>query len=143
MRVDGENLGAAPIERVLLRHPDVVEAAVYGIPASDVGDQVMAALVLADGATFDADGFRAFLAAQSDLGPKRWPSFVRIGADGAAHRVVQGDQAGCWPPKAPTAPTRCGPSGGNLAGVGYREFPPPPHLREPVEDTTAFVDPRG
>ena len=23
MRVDGENLGAAPIERVLLRHPDV------------------------------------------------------------------------------------------------------------------------
>ena len=46
MRVDGENLGAAPIERVLLRHPDVIEVAVYGIPAPDVGDQVMAALVL-------------------------------------------------------------------------------------------------
>ncbi len=46
MRVDGENLGSAPIERVLLRHPDVVEVAVYGIPAPDVGDQVMAALVL-------------------------------------------------------------------------------------------------
>ena len=45
MRVDGENLGSAPIERVLLRHPDVVEVAVYGIPAPDVGDQVMAALV--------------------------------------------------------------------------------------------------
>ena len=29
MRVDGENLGTAPIERVLLRHPDVVEVAVY------------------------------------------------------------------------------------------------------------------
>jgi fatty-acyl-CoA synthase len=79
MRVDGENLGSAPIERVLLRHPDVVEVAVYGIPAPDVGDQVMAALVLADAATFDPDGFRAFLAEQTDLGPKQWPSVVRVG----------------------------------------------------------------
>ncbi len=78
MRVDGENLGAAPIERVLLRHPDVVEVAVYGIPAPDVGDQVMAALLLTSGAGFDVDAFRAFLAAQGDLGPKQWPSFVRV-----------------------------------------------------------------
>ena len=49
MRVDGENLGSAPIERVLLRHPEVVEVAVYGIPAPDIGDQVMAALVLSAG----------------------------------------------------------------------------------------------
>ena len=79
MRVDGENLGSAPIERVLLRHPDVVEVAVYGIPAPDVGDQVMAALVLTDAATFDPDGFRAFLTEQPDLGPKQWPSVVRVG----------------------------------------------------------------
>ena len=81
MRVDGENLGSAPIERVLLRHPDVVEVAVYGIPAPDVGDQVMAALVLTDGAEFDAETFIAFLAEQPDLGPKQWPSFVRVGAE--------------------------------------------------------------
>jgi len=80
LRVDGENLGTAPIERILLRHPDVVELAVYGIPAPDVGDEVMAALVLRDGAQFDVDTFRAFLAEQSDLGPKQWPSFVRIGS---------------------------------------------------------------
>ena len=80
MRVDGENLGSAPIERVLLRHPNVVEVAVYGIPAPDVGDQVMAAVVLAEGATFDADEFRAFLAEQPDLGPKQWPAFVRVSA---------------------------------------------------------------
>ncbi|HEY7051133.1 MAG TPA: long-chain-fatty-acid--CoA ligase FadD17 [Mycobacterium sp.] len=78
MRVDGENLGAAPIERVLLRHPDVVEAAVYGIPAPDVGDRVMAALTLAEDASFDPEAFREFLAAQPDLGPKQWPSVVRI-----------------------------------------------------------------
>ncbi|MDT5211621.1 MAG: fatty-acyl-CoA synthase [Mycobacterium sp.] len=81
MRVDGENLGSAPIERVLLRHPDVIEVAVYGIAAPDIGDQVMAALVLATGAEFDADNFRAFLAEQPDLGPKQWPSFVRVGAE--------------------------------------------------------------
>ena len=81
MRVDGENLGSAPIERVLLRNPDIVEAAVYGIPAPDVGDRVMAALVLAEGAEFDVDGFRDFLTTQSDLGPKQWPSFVRISAE--------------------------------------------------------------
>lgn len=81
MRVDGENLGSAPIERVLLRHPDVVEVAVYGIPAPDVGDQVMAALVLTDDARFDVEEFRAFLAGQPDLGPKQWPAFVRISAE--------------------------------------------------------------
>jgi len=80
MRVNGENLGAAPIERVLLRHPHVVEVAVYGIPAPDIGDQVMAALMLADGVKFDVDAFRDFLAAHSDLGPKQWPSYVRISA---------------------------------------------------------------
>ena len=81
MRVDGENLGTAPIERILLRHPDIVEAAVYAIPDPAVGDRVMAALVLAEAAEFDAERFRAFLAEQPDLGPKQWPSFVRISAE--------------------------------------------------------------
>jgi fatty-acyl-CoA synthase len=47
MRVDGENLGTAPIERILQRHPAVHEAAVYAVPDPDgVGDAVMAALAL-------------------------------------------------------------------------------------------------
>ncbi|OBA58547.1 acyl-CoA synthetase [Mycobacterium sp. 1100029.7] len=81
MRVDGENLGAAPIERVLLRYPDVTEVAVYPVPDAVVGDQVMAAVVLAAGTEFDADKFRAFLAEQPDLGPKQWPSYVRVSAE--------------------------------------------------------------
>ena len=81
MRVDGENLGAAPIERVLLRFPDVIEVAVYAVPDPVVGDQVMAALVMAPGTTFDPDKFRAFLAEQPDLGPKQWPSHVRVSAE--------------------------------------------------------------
>ena len=80
MRVDGENLGTAPIERILMRYPDVVEAAVYPIPDPAVGDRVMAALVLGARAEFDADRFTAFLAEQPDLGPKQWPRFVRVSA---------------------------------------------------------------
>ncbi|CPR11226.1 acyl-CoA synthetase [Mycobacterium bohemicum DSM 44277] len=81
MRVDGENLGAAPIERVLLRHPDVTEVAVYPVPDPVVGDQVMAAVVMAPDRQFDADEFRAFLTAQPDLGRKQWPSYVRISTE--------------------------------------------------------------
>ncbi|HTM83320.1 MAG TPA: AMP-binding protein, partial [Mycobacterium sp.] len=81
MRVDGENLGTAPIERILLRHPAIQDVAVYPIPDPSVGDQVMAALVLAPGAAFDIEEFRAFLAAQPDLGPKQWPSVVRVATE--------------------------------------------------------------
>jgi fatty-acyl-CoA synthase len=59
----------------------VIEVAVYGIPAPDVGDQIMAALLLADDTDFDVDAFREFLAEQTDLGPKQWPAFVRIAAE--------------------------------------------------------------
>jgi fatty-acyl-CoA synthase len=78
MRVDGENLGTAPIERVLMRYPGVTEVAVYGIPDPAVGDRVMAALVVPADTEFSVDRFRDFLADQSDLGPKQWPSFVRV-----------------------------------------------------------------
>lgn len=81
MRVDGENLGTAPIERILLRHGDIVETAVYPIPDPAVGDRVMAAVVLGDGATFDVEAFRAFLDEQPDLGPKQRPSFVRVATE--------------------------------------------------------------
>ena len=58
MRVDGENLAAAPIERVLIRLPEVSRVAVYPVPDESVGDQVMAAVVLRDGADADAGGIR-------------------------------------------------------------------------------------
>jgi fatty-acyl-CoA synthase len=78
MRVDGENLGTAPIERILMRFPEVTEAAVYPIPDPAVGDQVMAALVLPDDTVFDLDAFTRFLGEQRDLGPKQWPRYVRV-----------------------------------------------------------------
>ncbi len=78
LRVDGENFSAAPVEGILQRHPDVVLASVYAVPDTVVGDQVMATLLLRPGATFDPEGFVDFLAAQSDLGTKWAPRYVRI-----------------------------------------------------------------
>jgi fatty-acyl-CoA synthase len=78
LRVDGENFAAAPVERILARHPDVVLAAVYAVPDPDVGDRVMAALELRPGAAFDPERFAAFLASQPDLGTKWTPRFVRV-----------------------------------------------------------------
>jgi len=81
MRVDGENLAAAPIERILERLPQVSQVAVYAVPDELVGDQVMAALVLRDGTRLEPADFANFLAAQPDLSPKAWPRYVRINDD--------------------------------------------------------------
>jgi fatty-acyl-CoA synthase len=78
LRVDGENFTAAPIEAIIGRHPDVLLASVYGVPAPDSGDQVMTALVLKGGADFDGNAFATWLDAQPDLGPKWRPTFVRL-----------------------------------------------------------------
>jgi fatty-acyl-CoA synthase len=78
LRVDGENLAAAPIETILLRHPAVSQAAVYGVPDPDVGDQLMTALVLRDHASLSPAELEEFLTAQPDLSPKAWPRYVRI-----------------------------------------------------------------
>ncbi|MDT5098002.1 MAG: fatty-acyl-CoA synthase [Mycobacterium sp.] len=78
MRVDGENLAAGPIERILQRLPEINHVAVYAVPDERVGDQLMAAVVLNEGDTLSPRRFEDFLAAQPDLSPKAWPSYVRI-----------------------------------------------------------------
>jgi fatty-acyl-CoA synthase len=78
LRVDGENMAAAPIERIILRLPQVSQVAVYAVPDERVGDQVVAAIVLVDGVELTPDQFGEFLAAQEDLSVKAWPRHVRI-----------------------------------------------------------------
>jgi len=78
LRVDGENLAAAPIERILQRLTPINQVAVYGVPDANVGDQVMAAIVLNYGQSLTPDEFEKFLTTQHDLSPKAWPRFVRI-----------------------------------------------------------------
>lgn len=82
LRVDGENLAAAPLERIWLRHPAVEQAAVYAVPDPGplgVGDQVVAALVTSR--PLSAEEVGAFLEGQDDLPTKGRPRWVRLLAD--------------------------------------------------------------
>jgi fatty-acyl-CoA synthase len=66
----------APIERILQRMAPISQVAVYAVPDENVGDQVMAAVVLADDAELTPEAFGRFLADQPDLSPKAWPRHV-------------------------------------------------------------------
>ena len=78
LRVDSENFAAAPVERILERHPDVAAAAVYPVPDPRTGDRVMAAVELRPGCRLDAAAFARWVASQPDLGTKWAPRFVRV-----------------------------------------------------------------
>jgi fatty-acyl-CoA synthase len=76
LRVDGENIAAAPVERILLRHPAISEAAVYAVPDESVGDQLMVALTTL--APLEPSDLEEFLNDQPDMAPKAWPRYVRL-----------------------------------------------------------------
>ena len=68
LRVDGENFAAAPIETIITRHEQIDIAAVYAVPNADVGDDVMATLLLRPNVNFDDLSIEIFFQDQSDLG---------------------------------------------------------------------------
>lgn len=78
LRVDSENFTAAPIERILARAEGVAGVAVYPVPDVRSADQVMAAVEMAPGASFDPVAFADFMTSQPDLGPKWIPTYVRV-----------------------------------------------------------------
>ncbi|MEZ0366906.1 class I adenylate-forming enzyme family protein [Mycobacterium sp. pUA109] len=57
----GVNIYPAEIEKVLVGHPAVVDAAVIGIPQDDFGEQPLAFIVTANGARLTDDELVAFL----------------------------------------------------------------------------------
>lgn len=62
IKVAGENVSASEVERVLLTHPDIAEAAVIAVPHA-IRDEVPAAFVVpADGASLTVDAITAHCA---------------------------------------------------------------------------------
>lgn len=55
----GENIACPHVEEVLLRHPDVVEAAVMGIPHPDLGEELVATVVVRPASGLGVAGLRA------------------------------------------------------------------------------------
>jgi acyl-CoA synthetase (AMP-forming)/AMP-acid ligase II len=58
----GENVYAAEVEAVLFEHPDIVDAAIVGVPHATLGEEVAAVVRLQPGSRLDAEGVRAHVA---------------------------------------------------------------------------------
>ncbi|MFF8480719.1 AMP-binding protein [Streptomyces antibioticus] len=67
----GYNIAGPEVEEALLRHPDVVEAAVVGRPDAHRGQVVVAFTVLREGAPRDTEALRAFV--KAELAPYKCP----------------------------------------------------------------------
>jgi acyl-CoA synthetase (AMP-forming)/AMP-acid ligase II len=65
----GEWISSVELENEIMAHPQVVEAAVIGVPDEKWGERPLACVVAEDGADLDADGLREFL---SDRVAKWW-----------------------------------------------------------------------
>ena len=58
----GENVYCSEVEAGVYQHPEVAEAAVFGVPDDRLGEIVGVAIVRSPGSTLDADGLQTFLA---------------------------------------------------------------------------------
>ena len=75
----GENIAPREIDEALLRHPDVQDAAAVGIPDRHYGQEIMACVVLREGAQADEAQLLAFCQAQ--LGRFKTPKVLRLVSD--------------------------------------------------------------
>jgi fatty-acyl-CoA synthase len=73
----GEWISSVDLENHLMGHPDVIEAAVIGVPDPKWQERPLASVVLREGATTSADDLRAFLGEHVPKWqlPERW-SFI-------------------------------------------------------------------
>ena len=60
----GENIYAAEVEAALYEHPDVVDAAVVGVPHASLGEEVAAVVRRRPGSDLDGEAVRAHVAAR-------------------------------------------------------------------------------
>jgi long-chain acyl-CoA synthetase len=95
----GENVSVMSIEQRLNQHPAVVEAAVVGLPHSDLGEEVAAAVVLKHGATATSHDLAEFVSAELAYFqvPTRWWLRDQPLPTNAAGKVVKQELRAKWP----------------------------------------------
>jgi fatty-acyl-CoA synthase len=74
IKTGGENVFAKEVEDVLLKHPDIQEAAVFGLPDEKWGEKIHAAVVLHPGKEMDVTGLLEFV--RQDLPGFKCPKTV-------------------------------------------------------------------
>jgi long-chain acyl-CoA synthetase len=72
----GENVYCVEVEHVLFDHPDVIDAAVVGVPHKELGEEVKAVVQLRSGSTTTADDIREFC--RKHLADFKVPSYVEV-----------------------------------------------------------------
>jgi acyl carrier protein/NRPS condensation-like uncharacterized protein len=100
----GQKVAPAEVEDVLMRHPDVVEAAVFSVPHSRLGADVAAAVVLRPDAKVSAQKLREF--ARERLAGFKVPGLIRIVLEipkGAGGKIKRGELAAASSIMPPTA----------------------------------------
>ena len=75
----GENVAPSEVEAILLEHPDVIDAGVFGKPDPEWGEAVLAAVVLRDGTAPTPAELRAFCAQR--LAPFKVPKLITVTGD--------------------------------------------------------------
>ncbi len=76
---NGYNVYPREVEEILLTHPEVISAAVYGVPHEVHGQEIAAAIVLDAGATATATDLMEFASAQ--LAAYKYPRVIRLLAE--------------------------------------------------------------
>ncbi|MDD3717303.1 MAG: AMP-binding protein [Actinomycetota bacterium] len=76
MRVKGENVSAYEVEQAVLKHPDVLECAVYAVPSELAEDEIMVTLVPVDGKSIDPASMPGFLS--GELAKFAVPRYYRV-----------------------------------------------------------------
>ena len=75
----GYNIAAPEVEEALLKHPDVAECAVVGVPDEDRGSLVKAFVVLADGVTGDETTVKALQDfTKQQIAPYKYPRAIEF-----------------------------------------------------------------
>jgi long-chain acyl-CoA synthetase len=72
----GYNVYPREIEEILYTHPDVMEAAVVGIPHLDLGEEVAAAVVLRQGAYATSEELKQFI--KERVAPYKYPRRIHL-----------------------------------------------------------------
>jgi long-chain acyl-CoA synthetase len=72
----GYNVYPREIEEILYTHPDVLEAAVLGIPHPDLGEEVAAVVVLREGARTTSEELKQFV--KERVAPYKYPRRIQL-----------------------------------------------------------------
>ena len=70
----GYNVYPREIEEVLYQIPDILEAAVFGVPHKDLGEEIAAVVVLRENAQIDEDAIREYV--KERVAPYKYPRII-------------------------------------------------------------------